>query len=277
MDPMQALEGAENALRLAIQTVLGNDWMSSPGAPPQTSLQGVRKNEQTKRPSVAVSSNLLDYTYTKDLVNIVDSNRQAFEPVFPKWEIHMALLSYLVDVRNTIAHSRALVPHERDLVSGIAGEVRNCVSMYLGSTNPATKLFYPSIVSGVDSLGQVGDWRSNTEGTFVLEVGQEVTITCSASDPFDRDLEWMVARGDFFGGSPEWKPRHTGTEFSFVWVPQEEHVSVGTTLTVFMRSIDRFHRYSDPPYDSVDDFIKFTYFVAPPVARMSRTRGIDVP
>src|SRR6202043_2622408 len=92
--------------------------------------------------------------------------------------------------RNAVMHSRELLPFERDLLSGISGEIRNLVAIHRSSMGPDSK-YYPTVESVVDSFGnnlgeglQVVDTR--------VQTGTTVEFTCRAWDTTSRALTWTV-------------------------------------------------------------------------------------
>ena len=63
----------------------------------------------------------------------------------------MALLKRLDNIRNAVGHSRPLLPFERDLLSGIAGQIRNQVTIYMSTQDEAGDI-YPRIESVTDQI-----------------------------------------------------------------------------------------------------------------------------
>jgi hypothetical protein len=85
-----------------------------------------RQAEAAKRPDGAVVSiDLLDYTEIYHLTGMIERNWEKFKPAFNDKGRTLAFFGVVKDVRNSVAHSRDLLPFERDLISGIAGQLRN--------------------------------------------------------------------------------------------------------------------------------------------------------
>lgn len=80
-----------------------------------------REYEQKKRTSrgVAVASSaLIDYTQFFDLMTLADKNWELVAPALGKKADTLALLRRIDDLRNTVAHNRALLPFEQDPLAG---------------------------------------------------------------------------------------------------------------------------------------------------------------
>ena len=109
-----------------------------------------------------------------------------------------ALLKRLDDLRNTIAHGRALVPFEVELASGIAGDVRNRVTLYMTLQDPGGDHF-PRIESVTDEFGNVLDGSLTLKTSnplcqtgVTLRVDDRVRFVCRGTDPQGRDLRWTL-------------------------------------------------------------------------------------
>jgi hypothetical protein len=115
--------------------------------------------------------------------------------VFDDRQRTLAYFGVIEDVRNSIAHSRDLVPFERELISGIAGHLRNQASLYRSGMDEASR-YYPRIESIRDSFGIEGarPEEDNLGRTIRLEVGQVITFTGRAVDAKNRDIHWLTSR-----------------------------------------------------------------------------------
>ena len=140
MEPTDALRAIENALRIVIREILGRQgWLSATGAPDEGRLRERQVEESKRRDGAAVSADLLDYTETYHLTGLIGRNWEKFQPIFNDKARTLAFFGVIEDVRNSVAHSRDLVPFERDLISGIAGQIRNQVSLFRSSRTESTK------------------------------------------------------------------------------------------------------------------------------------------
>lgn len=155
MEPTDALRSIETALRLAIREVFGYEWIGAKGAPDEEKLRERGVEEEKRRDGAVVSRDLLDYTETYHLTGIISDNWEKFQPVFKDKGRTLAYFGVIEDVRNSVAHSRDLVPFERDLISGIAGQLRNQVALFRSSEDQSAR-YYPKIERIVDGFGIEG-------------------------------------------------------------------------------------------------------------------------
>jgi len=193
MEPTEALRSIESALRIVIRDALGEKWKTSPGAPDIEKLEARRKEEISRRDGVIVSDDLLNFTETYHLTNIIEKNWQSFNPVFDDMKRTLAYFGILKDVRNSVAHSRDLVPFERDLLSGIVGHLRNQVSLFRSSDDTPTR-YYPLIESLKDSFGEAGrNVGAITFGTPLrIDVDQIIAFTGSAFSASSKPVSWWL-------------------------------------------------------------------------------------
>lgn len=177
-------------------------------------------------------------------------------PALGKKSDMLPLLKRADDLRNTVGHSRELLAFEADLLSGIAGDVRNRVAIYLSSTDPLGDI-YPRIEAVRDQFGtswEPGQARS-VDGAVALRQGDAVRFQCRGTDPQGRQLSWWVG---------SWSDRDkakSGDEVELeVHLTEDEDVSERTFLTINMVSSGKHHRRS-----SYGDHVTFSYRVDPPL------------
>jgi len=155
MDATDALRAIETALRISIYKVLDDGWLTAPGAPDISKLEDKRVAEDKRRDGAVTSDDLLEYTETYQLTQIVLRNWESFQPVFKDKKRTEVYLGILEDVRNAVAHSRDLMAFEKELLSGIAGQLRAQVSRFRNEVDGSTA-YYPLIEKVRDSLGNPG-------------------------------------------------------------------------------------------------------------------------
>lgn len=264
MEPTDALQSIEIALRLAIRQVFGEiDWLDAQGAPDKDKLEDRKLEESKRRDGVVGSHSLIEYTETYHLTNLVRKNWNKFAPVFEDRSRTLAFLDVIDDIRNSIAHSRQLVPFERDLILGIAGMLRNQVSIYRSKVNQSTR-YYPLIESVRDNFGtelpqqQLANPRSPNR----LEVGEVLTFTGSAFNARANGTHWklLIMRGMPSAISPP--PTVDGGEGDsvvFNYTVTEADVGESRVFVVQIIGGSRYHRWS-----SYDDERTITYAVNPP-------------
>jgi hypothetical protein len=279
MEPSAAISSIETALRVAIRTIFGQRWLDSPGAPDVTVLRERQAVEHARRDGAIVSTDLLDYAMTTDLFNVVRRNWDVFKPIFDDKKRFDAHMGTVLDVRNTIAHSRPLVPFEKDLVSGIAGLIRNQVARHEGTMDESAP-YYPTIESAIDHQGYESHFQpSYGSGPLLsrLNIGQEMVFTCSAFKIDDRDLEWqlLVFKGYFM--QPVWLPNGqregrgsvpqvpvvggAGELATLSYVLDRNDVHERLSFVILLRAASDFHRHDE---EGFDDARSFTYALNPP-------------
>lgn len=273
IEPSIALPTCERALRELMTRVytadLGADWINqvlTPGkiAAAQSKMETERATRQ-KRGVVQVSDRLLDYVEFHELIKIADKNWEPLSVCLGDKRSMLPLLNRFDGLRNSVAHSRDLLPHERDLLSGIAGEIRNRVTLFMSSQDAAGD-YFARIESISDSFGFSVDGAqassptgSGTNTGQHLQVGQIVTFTCRGTDPHGRQLSWAVETSP----GPNPMVPAVGDDVEVTWAVHEQHVSAQTVVIIYM--------YSDGPHHRLDGRWDgraiFWYAVDPPPPR----------
>jgi hypothetical protein len=265
MDPGKALATGEQALRqllaIVLPTALGSDWLDKVAKPDQLEKWRARRaDEAAKRGPKGVASlpqDDLSYAQLWELVQIAEKNWSHLSPALGKLKDTGALLRRMEDLRNTVGHSRELLPFEADLLSGIAGELRNRVTIYMTQQDPSGD-HYPRIESVTDQYGnsttQFQRGLSVRTG-LVLPFGSTVRFQCRATDPQGREItldirtngKWISVVGD-----------DIEVDWTFD-MPGE--VGERTALIFIIRSSSEYHRTN-----GMDDYYEFQYSVTPPRA-----------
>ena len=256
MEPSQAVNVVESVLREAIRGVLGDAWGDVPGVDLPT-LEKRRVEEGKRRNGAVVDEDLLAYTHLRDLQKIVLRRWDQFKPIFKDQSRFKVYMGRLEDFRNAPMHSRTLLPFERELLSGIAGEFRNVLTLWRSERAPDMS-WYPRIESVTDSLGN----SLALSGVVVvvparLQVGDLLTFRCIGWDPQDRELTWTLNAQAAQG--PE-LDRQTGGEATLTWSVQEQHVAESSIIVIQMMSTGRYHRHQT----GVDASVTAFYAVEPP-------------
>lgn len=271
MEPNDALRSIEIALRLVVRDVLGSDWQDAKGAPNKDELDKRRQEEAKRRDGTVVSDDLLDYTETYHLTDIVEKNWESFKPVFDDKARTVAFFGVLKDVRNSIAHSRDLVPFERDLISGIAGQLRSQVALFRSMNNSSSR-YYPLIEDVVDNFGHRG-MKSGEAGSYSptlrLEVGDTLTFSGKAFNAKGKPVRWYIITGSVFPASTRKKEVAVGDSVTFNYTISEDDVSESRLLVIRIESDSKYHlrAISNLTLDSAepyDDERGFWYSVNPP-------------
>ncbi|MET9201319.1 hypothetical protein [Gordonia sp. NPDC003585] len=195
VDAYTELVAAETALRDVIRLAVPA-WQSQLDEDAVAKLELKRAEEDKKRDGITVSQDLLDYTEICQLQKLIDTNWQDVKPILDDKKRTEVYLDIIFDIRNTIGHSRPVVPSERLLLAGAAGQIRNQLARYR-SGQDGSAMHYSSIDSARDSLGTNGKGNvdvSSVDGSDAprLDVGDVVTFQLEATDPRGREVSWSA-------------------------------------------------------------------------------------
>ena len=113
VDIYSQLVAAETAFREIVRTTIGPGWIDDFDADRVKALEAKRTEEDKRRDGVSVSQDLLDYTEAYHLKSLVLKHWDKTGPVLADKKRAEVYLDAMLDVRNTIAHARPVVPHER--------------------------------------------------------------------------------------------------------------------------------------------------------------------
>ncbi|MDD2914389.1 MAG: hypothetical protein PHP70_03650 [Gallionella sp.] len=262
MDTTQALRDAENALRDFIALLLSKDnpdWVSHCGiAPDRIERWKERKATEAKRQETGVvEERLIYYADFYDLKTILKRNWAGeFSAALGDWKTFEVYIGELEKLRDADAHRRELLPHQKHLVLGVSGEIRNRIVRYRSKMETPDDCF-PRIESVRDSLGNLwvpgcdkGDLKA--VGTNAsLRPGDILEFVVTATDPEDMPLQYAVAiTAD---SRPEWQ-----SNANLRFVIGESHIGRTFCLEVSIRSPRPYHARR-----SNDDSIIFIYNVLP--------------
>ena len=150
MEPRDALNAVEVAIRELIGETLeaqfGPDWVEECGTPERIEGWRGRRDEERKRRDGAVTEDrLIYYSDFTDLRKIIVKHWGHFLDCFgdrKKFEVYMERLE---EFRNPQMHSRSLLPFEVALLQGMAGEIRNQITIYRGGRAGSLDEHFPRI------------------------------------------------------------------------------------------------------------------------------------
>lgn len=271
MEPSLALSACETALRelmtFAYTEAYGAGWVTRVAA--ETKRQSWQERADVEQKSrgakgvAAVPATGLSYANFYDLVAIADKHWEPLAAALGRRAKVLPLLERMDDLRNSIGHSRPLLAFERDLMSGIAGQIRNQVTIHMSAQDDAGDI-YPRIESITDSFGRrirasvaegeiAGAVRS---ADITLHPGDVVTFDCVGVDPQDRELSWQIP-----GQTPMQGP--SGSALQLSYRVTDEDVTESFTIEILMNTrYSRYHRYRH-----FDHRAYFKYRVRPPEPR----------
>jgi hypothetical protein len=258
MDVTQALKDTENSLRDFISVVLraklGESWLLNSGISPERlqRWEERKESEKQRQDSGVVEQRLIYYADFYDLRTILKKNWAGeFSDALGDWKTIEVWLTELEKLRDPDAHRRELLPHQKNLIIGIAGEIRTRLVRYR-SKNETSEDYYPRIESARDNLGNIysyGD-RSVIDTGMRLRVGDTIDLVITATDPLGESLEYAIYRGDYHG----WQDSNV-----ISLTLSEKNVQKRFQVMLAIKSKRKFH--ADREYD---DSVIFNYEVLPP-------------
>ena len=270
MAPQIALTTAERAIRQLMESVYppayGEGWLTRvapEGKPAEWAkrLEAERGKART-RGEAQPSERLIDYGNLYELLQIADQHWAPLSPALGKQRSFSALLGHLEQLRDPIAHSRQLLPFQCDLAAGIAGYIRNKVTIYL-STQDELGEFFPRMESARDSFGNElagGMQEDGLLGSYqtglTLIPGEVVLFDCTGWDAQGRTLRW-----DLIGARRVVVDEAVGNEVTLRWEVQPQDIGVTAGVHIRVKADGAaFHRYA--PGES-DGRAFFNYRVLP--------------
>lgn len=264
MDATQALRDAENSLRDFIVLVLSNsrqDWTDHCGVSPERIAKWEERKaiEGKRQEAGVVEERLIYYADFYDLKTILKKNWSGeFSVALGDWKTFEVYLDELEKLRDADAHRRELLPHQKHLILGVSGEIRNRIVRYR-SKMETTDDYFPRIESVRDSLGNL--WVPKNDAVSgilkvvttnaVLRPGDILDFVVTATDPEDLPLEYSVDRS--IRPSRSWQ-----SESNLRFVIEDDHIARIFLLEVMIRSARPYHAST-----SWDDCVSFIYQVLP--------------
>jgi len=159
------------------------------------------------------------------------------------------------------------VPFERDLIAGIAGQLRNQVSLFRASRDTSTQ-YNPLIESVTDSYGREAfrEHARTWPATVRVDVGDVLELRGRAFNSRDTEVNWMLVFSHMLSPHIFVTPSAlaTGDDVNFRYEVSEADVGESMFAVVYIATDARFHRHqrTTPPHDDAV-FLNFT--VNPPL------------
>lgn len=267
MDITQALRDTENSLRDFIASVLehlhGADWVDQCGVTPNRINQWKqRKETEEKQLTSGVSDErLIYYADFYDLKTILQKNWSGeFLDALGDWKTIEVWLTEIEKLRNPDAHRRELLPHQKHLILGIAGEIRTRIIRYRSKRDTSEDCF-PRIESARDSLGNI--WTPDEKsGRFktvptksMLRPGNIVDFVITARDPDELPLKYALKFDGMLYSEVKWQ-----SSSSFSLRVMETHIAESFGIDLMILSPRQYHALGASGYD---DAVRFLYKVLP--------------
>jgi len=256
-DVTQALKDTENSLRDFIAVILreklGESWIENCGISSKKleKWKGHREDEEKRQGSGVVEQRLIYYADFDDLRTILERHWLGeFSNAFGEWKRMEVFLNELKNLRDPDAHRRELMPHQKYLILGIAGDIRTRLVRYR-SKKETSEDYYPRIESARDSLGNIytygNDKLLNTG--MRLRPSDVIDFVVTATDPQGESLEYRIA-----SPNTEWQDSNI-----LSLRLTENNVKKRFEVLLVIKSKRQFHENIED-----DDFVIFVYEVLPP-------------
>lgn len=260
MDATQALRNAENAIRDFIAVLLSKDapdWVDHCGVSTERVAKWAERKyaEERRQEAGVVEERIIYYADFYDLRTILKKKWAShFSVALGDWKTFEVYLSELERLRDADAHRRELLPHQKHLIIGISGEIRNRIVRYRSKMDTSDDCF-PRIESVRDNLGNL--WvpspmsMKSVSTLMTLRPGDVLEFVVTASDPEDQPLEYAVGRSYDMNLTWQASPQ-------LAYVIKEEHIGRTFLLELSIRSCRSYHAMS-----KCDDCVSFIYQVLP--------------
>lgn len=199
MDVTQALKDTENTLRdfiaLTLEKRYGDEWIEKCGVTPER-VEGWKKRKEVegkRQETGTVEERLLYYADFYDLPVILKKHWQCFSDALGDQRTMLVWLEEMQRLRDPDAHRRELLPHQKHLILGISGEIRNRIVRYR-SKQDTSEDYYPRIEGARDSLGNIYTAGSHhsVDTDVRLRVGDCIEFVVTASDPLGEPLDYQM-------------------------------------------------------------------------------------
>lgn len=265
-DVGQALSQLENTLRDLAQRLLSRDdaddaWLAACGVTANQLREWRRRrdSERIRRPGGQMEPCLLYYADLRPLFDLMLNNWDAgFNECFPDQAAFRVYADRLCAFRNPDAHSRSLMPFERHLAIGMAGQIRQEVTLFLSRGGRLERERWPRIEEVVDNYGLRATGMSGggrrAESVVVLRPGATVTFSCRAWDPDGLEPDGIL---EVIGVGELATKRGLSVEIE--WAVDATHVGERVNVVFWLRSPRAHHRH----LPRLDDQAELAYSVVP--------------
>lgn len=239
----------------------GADWLAEVATEEQRTKwrekREVERKKRTSRGVAAIDETELAYAEFYELREIAERHWEPVASALKEQRVTLGLLKRFDDLRNTVAHSREVLPFEADLLSGIAGEIRNRVTIYMTGRDENDE-YFGRAESVTDSFGNTavpgGNGQADCMTNLTLRVGDKLTFACRGTDAQGRAIKWSVA------STPWASDEETEGPDATLNVPiRDAHVSQRTAFAIRMVTASKHHRIEG----AWDAYVIFYYRVLP--------------
>jgi len=261
IDITQSLKDSENLLREFISTILekkfGSEWPVKSGVTPERLEKWQqRKDEELKRQQGGVvEPRLIYYADFYDIQTILEKHWNECSEALGELKTMRVYLDQLGKLRDPDAHRRELLPHQKQLAAGIAGEIRTRLIRYRSKLE-TTEDYFPRIECARDSLGN--SWIPDSgfghlcSTDLILRPDDVIDYVVTASDPMGQELQFLF-ENYMHNEKSQWQKENT---FSLKIL--ENDVGRNFCLRIKIKSPRAHHALQQH-----DDHVDFYYTVLP--------------
>jgi len=200
MEIAREIKDAENALReftgAVLKRLYGEGWMLVCGLESYKTERWIalKQEAEGKFGPAQNREHPLFYAPLKDVTQLIKQHWDSeFHAVFGDVDLVVTYLKILNHFRNPDTARRELFVHEKHLVLGVTGDIRNRIAAYR-SFLELGKAIFPRIESVKDNFGNVWTYgqsmRHKTE--TVLRVGDVVEFVIAAIDPEQGAIQYRI-------------------------------------------------------------------------------------
>lgn len=255
MEIRQTLFDTEMALRDFTEAVMlkeyGDNWLSGCGLKNERIELLKREKELRDEENISMQeeNRLINFTTFIDLMDIIEANwENNFQIVFGDLETVRVFLFTLHRYYDPDSHKRALITHQKHLILGISGFIRNRIIVHRSWREGQSDKF-PKIESVRDNLGNM--WMLGKPKKIKTDlsprVGDTLEFVITGKSADDHELEYRIY------------PDKWGTGNVLQIELKEKHVGKNTTFHLGIRGKQKFHAYKL----GHDDRVTFAYEVLP--------------
>lgn len=255
LDVTQSLKDAENSLRDFLADVLsrklGENWVDACGVSVDRIEQWRQRRADEERRQTP--ERILYYADFFDLFPILKKHWDG-EPKAALGDLRLmeVWLDELGKLRNPEAHRRELMPHQKHLILGIAGDVRSRLIRYQSKMETARDCF-PRIEVVRNSVGDLFTGGGIGRSRAVLRPGDVVEFVVTAADPRGEPLMFGMTIQPDHTAPAAWQASNT-----FTWAPSKVAAPFGVYF--WLKSRRPFHAR-----DGYDDILMTAFDVLPRV------------
>lgn len=259
IDVTQALKDTENSLRDFIASVLfkkfGTNWIEQCGVTPERikRWEESKSIEEKRQEFGVVEERLIYYAEFYDLKTILNKHWTEFSDALGDKKAMEVWLDELGRFRDPDAHRRELLPHQKHLAVGIAGEIRTRLVRYR-SKQETSEDYFPRIESARDNYGSIiitNEYKALFT-KIALRPNDIIEFVITASDPLDDIIEYGIGIIGM-GFNIDWQKENM---FSVRLL--ESHIGRDFYVNLYIKSSREFHASQD-----YDDLVQFFYDVLP--------------